>query len=75
MDNIVLVSGGNSVEHEISLLTNRQVDKSINKDKYNVYNVYYMADKNRSLQIQKCCGITPDCTLASLRSEGFQKKI
>lgn len=46
MDRIVLVSGGNSVEHEISLLTNRQVYSAINKDKYIVESVYISKDNH-----------------------------
>ena len=44
MIRLILVSGGNSVEHEISLLTLKQVDKAINKDKYDVKSVYLSKD-------------------------------
>lgn len=52
MNRIILVSGGNSVEHEISLLTQKQVDKAINKDKYIVNNVYLSKD-NKFYLIKK----------------------
>ncbi len=45
MERIILVGGGNSVEHEISLLTTRQVYNAINKDKYEV-NVVYLSKNN-----------------------------
>ena len=44
MDRIVLICGGNSVEHEISLLTMRQVYNAINKEKYAVEAVYISKD-------------------------------
>lgn len=44
MERIILVSGGNSVEHEISLLTMKQVYNAINKNKYYVESVYISKD-------------------------------
>ncbi len=38
--NVVVLFGGNSVEHEISIITGIQVLKSIDKKKYNVIPVY-----------------------------------
>lgn len=46
MERIILVCGGNSVEHEISLLTMRQVYNAINKDKYKVEAVYISKNNN-----------------------------
>lgn len=46
METIILISGGNSVEHEISLLTNRQVYNAIDKSKYHVESVYISKDNN-----------------------------
>lgn len=44
METIVLLFGGNSVEHEISILTFKQVYQAINKDKYNVLSIYVSKD-------------------------------
>lgn len=38
--NLVVVFGGNSVEHEISIITATQAMENINKEKYNVIPVY-----------------------------------
>lgn len=40
MKNIIVIYGGKSVEHDISILTAIQTIKNINKDKYNVIPVY-----------------------------------
>ena len=40
MEKIILVCGGNSVEHEISILTTKQVYRAINKEKYDIKVVY-----------------------------------
>lgn len=44
MEKIVLLFGGNSLEHEISILTFKQVYHAINKDKYEVINIYVSKD-------------------------------
>jgi len=44
MKRIILLSGGNSVEHEISLLTMKQVYNAMNRDKYIVESVYISKD-------------------------------
>ena len=44
MEKIVLLAGGNSLEHEISLLTMRQVYYAIDKSKYDVKMVYLSKD-------------------------------
>ena len=41
MEKIILVCGGNSVEHEISILTTKQVYRAINKEKYDIKVVTY----------------------------------
>ena len=46
--NVYLMFGGESVEHEISIITAKQVLKKINKDKYNIYPIYF--DKNNTLE-------------------------
>ncbi len=42
--NLVVVFGGNSVEHEISIITALQAIENINQDKYKVYPVYMSKD-------------------------------
>ena len=46
--NIYLMFGGESPEHEISLITAKQVLKKINKEKYNIYPIYF--NKKNSLE-------------------------
>lgn len=38
--NVVILFGGKSVEHDISIITAKQVFKAIDKDLYNVYPIY-----------------------------------
>lgn len=44
MKNIIVIYGGKSVEHEISILTAIQTLKNINKQKYNIIPVYQTKD-------------------------------
>ena len=39
--NVYLMFGGKSVEHEISIITTKQVLKKIDKNKYNIYPIYF----------------------------------
>lgn len=39
-ENIAVIYGGKSAEHEISLLTAKSIINAINKDKYNVYPIF-----------------------------------
>ena len=43
--NVGLVFGGPSVEHDISIITAMQIYASINKNKYNVFPIYYSKTK------------------------------
>lgn len=47
--NIVILFGGKSVEHDISILTAKQVYKAIDKDLYNVYPIYSTHDNKWKL--------------------------
>ena len=38
--NVVVIFGGKSVEHDISIITGVQVLNSLDKNKYNIYPVY-----------------------------------
>ena len=40
-ENICIVYGGKSAEHDVSILTAQNVLNAINKDKYLVYYIYY----------------------------------
>ena len=44
MKNLIVIYGGKSVEHDISILTAIQTIKNINKEKYNVIPVYQTKD-------------------------------
>lgn len=43
--NVGLIFGGPSVEHDISIITAKQIYASINKNKYHVLPIYYSKDK------------------------------
>lgn len=43
--NVGLIFGGPSVEHDISIITAKQIIASINKNKYNVLPIYYSKEK------------------------------
>lgn len=52
--NIAIVFGGNSVEHDVSILTKRQVVDAIDKDLYNIFEIYI--DLNNNLNLVKSDG-------------------
>lgn len=43
--NVGLIFGGPSVEHDISIITAKQIIASINKNKYHILPIYYSKDK------------------------------
>lgn len=67
MKNIALVMGGYSGEHDISIMSGKQVYQSIDRDKYNVYKIvidrkgwYWLTDDEQHLPVDRgeftiCC--------------------